>query len=65
MINHIPWVVFITDIIVILGWIIRYTLADLNITFPNHLKKLLLSREKQKKKIVRRNSCNNILNNIK
>ncbi|PKY49471.1 hypothetical protein RhiirA4_405483 [Rhizophagus irregularis] len=65
VINHIPWVVFITDIIVILGWIIRYTLADLNITFPNHLKKLLLSREKQKKKIVRRNSCNNILNNLK
>jgi len=64
VINHIPWVVVITDIIVIFGWIIRYILAGLNITFQNHLKKLLLFQEKQKKKIARRNSCNNILNNI-
>ncbi|RIA96101.1 hypothetical protein C1645_420212 [Glomus cerebriforme] len=63
VINHIPWIVVVTDIIVTLGWIIRYMLTGLNIKFPINLKKLLLFQEKQRK-IGRRNSCSNILNNI-
>ncbi|CAI2188827.1 459_t:CDS:2, partial [Funneliformis geosporum] len=67
VINHVPWILFITDIIVLSGWTIRFILSSLT-ALPNRLKNLLLFQEKQKKKMVRRNSyrykSNNILSNI-
>lgn len=63
VINHVPWIVFITDIVVIFGWTIRCILSSLT-ALPNRLKNLLLFQEKQKKKMVRRNSYRYKSNNI-